>query len=638
MRGIAAVLSGRDTLLCAPTASGKTEAYTAPLVERILGGSRGGLRLLIVSPTRALANDLKRRLHARLLELGVSFGRYTGEHKELTQGRLPEVVVTTPEALDSLLARRPYVLKTLQSLVIDEVHVLDGTPRGDQLRILLHRLDGVIGGRRVQRIAASATISDPAGLAQRYLEDSEVVIVPGRRQIGAKAFRGTAVTDVARHLQELAGAGFRKILLFCNSRNDVELFAAGLKGRTPFGAMVFPHHGSLARQVRERTERQFLDAPAAVCVATLTLELGIDIGGVDYVLLLAVPPSVSNLLQRIGRGSRRGDRLRAGYAVGDEGSRLLYRVLLTCGARGDLCTDPYAFRPGVLVQQALVLAGAEAYVTPARLTKAVPPAIRDRLPPGFAALVLDRAADADLLEASGHGRYVLSETQDRKYQRGVLHSNIVTARDVPVIDRLTGDLVGGVAPSTGDSSLQLGGAGRRPVALSEGSYLTDTTAGGAPATFQKQPMPGMGFHLAQAVAGELGKERHQILQRSCQDEGFVMLHGLGTAGSLLLKHCLIPVVGKGRILTTTPISMQLACPLEVLPRPTDADLSIFLAAHEKKLAVLCGMGPYHKKVAPELRRQAVRDGAFLDGVAETLREALLVDQLDRPAPGVWELL
>lgn len=638
MRSIQPVLSGKDTLLCAPTASGKTEAYAAPLVERIMGGDRRGIKLLFVSPTRALANDLKRRLEVRMEEVGVAFGRYTGEHKERTAGKFPTVAVTTPEALDSLVARRPGILGNLTAVVLDEIHVLDGTPRGDQLRVLLHRLACGKDGR-FQRVAASATIADPAGLAHRYLENSDIVTAGGGRSIRARAFDGMGVTDVARHVETLAKHGFRKVLIFCNARNEVELFSSELKGRTVFGRKVFPHHGSLARQVRERTERQFLDAPAALCVATLTLELGIDIGTVDYVLLLGVPPSVENLLQRSSRGSRRGDTIRVGYACRNEGERLLYRVLFSRGATGDFCVDPYAFRPGVLVQQALVCAGSENTVTAERLEACLPPDVRGEVPRDFAGRVLERMVQFDLLEACGGGRYVLSEAEDRKYDRGLLHGNIASPRDIKVVDRLTGDEVGGIASGRGTDMerLQIGGMGRRGVMEDGDRLLTDAAPGGVPARFTSRPLPGMTFRLARAVAAELGVGDGQVVQRRSGD-GFSIVHGLGTAGSLLLRQCLIPVVGKARINRLTPITVHLLRPLEALPRPTDADLSILLTSRERGLASMAAMGPFHRFLPGDMRRRAVRAATYLDGVVRFLADAEFIREDDKPAPGVWDLL
>ncbi|HHI67807.1 MAG TPA: DEAD/DEAH box helicase, partial [Planctomycetes bacterium] len=416
--GIEPILEGKNVLLCAPTASGKTEAYAAPLSERLLAGKWGPMSFVMVSPTRALANDLKRRLEAPMLQAGVSLGRYTGEHKERRGGKFPRAVVTTPEALDSLLARRPETLKGLRALVLDEVHILDGTARGDQVRLLLERLQALRKGG-FQRVGASATVHDPAGVASRYGLRDRIVHAPGGRKIRARLFQGATPADASSHLETLARAGFRKILCFCNSRNAVETYASGLRNKTPFGDKVFAHHGSLAKQERERTERLFLECPAGVCFATLTLELGIDIGTVDYVLLMEPPPDVSSLLQRLGRGARRTKEARVGYVCAGSKDRVLFRVLLELASRGDLAEDPYAFRPGVLVQQALVLAGSEDHVEASMLERILPPSIREDLAGTTMEEILDAASEAELLEKAGAGRYVLSEKADDLYMRGL---------------------------------------------------------------------------------------------------------------------------------------------------------------------------------------------------------------------------
>jgi ATP-dependent Lhr-like helicase len=326
------LLDGRDVLITAPTASGKTEAFAAPAVEMILAGERGQARAVFVSPTRALANDLKRRLEGRFADLEVGLGRYTGDHKERIDGALPETCITTPESLDSLLARRAKALENVRMIVCDEIHVLDGSPRGDQLRVLLHRLE-LATCSRPQRVAVSATVDEPERTASRYLHDAHVVSVAGARQIHAKAFFGRSPAAMADHLATLANHGLRKVLVLCNRRDDVERYASTLHGHCVFDTAVFPHHGSLSRQVRERTERRFLEAPAAVAFATMTLELGIDIGTVDYVLLAGPPPDVSSLLQRIGRGGRRTSSSRAGYAVENAGEEFVFRVLFQSGVR-----------------------------------------------------------------------------------------------------------------------------------------------------------------------------------------------------------------------------------------------------------------------------------------------------------------
>lgn len=629
------VLAGRDVLLCAPTASGKTEAYAAPIVERLLGSPRGSFAGLVVSPTRALANDLKRRLEVRMDQLGVAFGRYTGEHKDRVAGRLPEIAVATPEALDALLARQPHVLRGIRTVVMDEVHVLDGTPRGDQLRILLYRLEGAAESPP-QRLAASATVSVPEDLVGRYLRGAEVISAAGRRRIRARQFEGRGPAEVARHLDLLAGEGYRKVLLFCNARNAVERYAAGLRGCTRFGNAVFAHHGSLAQAERERTERRFLEAPAAVAVATLTLELGIDIGTVDYVLLLGPPPGVASALQRIGRGSRRRGETAMGYAWETEGERRFLELLLKRAAVGDLLEDPYGFRPGVLVQQALVLAGAGTYVTKEALTRVLPRELRALLPAEAPGDVLDAMAERGLLEPPRGGRHVLAGGWEKRYEAGRLHGNIDDKGGMEVIDRLTGDVVGEVAPRgpADPSTLELSGRGRRAVRESEGRLLTDATRHAEPARFRPRGVPALGFRLARAFAEDLGAPPGVLLQRRVGSD-VVLLHGLGATGALLLRD-LLTARGEGsRVRRASPMVIVLSQPLADLPRPKEAQLARWVGEREEDLARLHAMGPYHATLPAAIRRHAVRSACHVDGPAALLREAPLETDLTTEVPGFW---
>jgi ATP-dependent Lhr-like helicase len=261
------IMAGHDVLICSATASGKTEAYAAPAAEILRQHERESAAALVIAPTRALTNDLKRRLEGPMGNVDVSLGRYTGEHKERVGGKLPAVVIATPEAVDSLLARRPAALQATRYVVLDEIHVLDSTPRGDQLRVLLHRLEQVTR-IRPQRVAASATVDRPHELAGRFLRAGVQVVVPGIRKILARPFEGRDPTQVAAHLDDLAGHGFKKLLVFCRSRNQVETFSAKLRNRTRFGDAIHAHHGSLSKNHRERTERLFHLAPAAVCRRT----------------------------------------------------------------------------------------------------------------------------------------------------------------------------------------------------------------------------------------------------------------------------------------------------------------------------------------------------------------------------------
>jgi ATP-dependent Lhr-like helicase len=619
-QALPAILDGADVLITAPTASGKTEAFAAPAAEAIIKGKRGGARAIFVSPTRALANDLKRRLEARLDDLTVGFGRYTGEHKERIAGRLAEIVVTTPEALDSLLARRAGALRRVRLVVLDEIHVVDGTPRGDQLRVLLHRLEHA-ASQRPQRVVVSATVEDPEATASRYLEDPRIVAVDGARTIRAKAFHGRTPPHMAEHLRYLTRQGFRKVLVFANRRADVEDYATGLKGHCVFGDQVFPHHGSLSQSVRERTEQQFLKAQAAVAFATMTLELGIDIGSVDYVLLAGPPSDVSSLLQRIGRGARRTDASRMGYAVADAGEQLICRVLLESAARGQLLGGPYALRPGVVVQQALVIAGSEEWVDETRLAAAVPTVVWEEMAPTGPRDLLDALVKADLLEAPRSGRYVLAEDVDQRYQRGSLHSNIGDTLASEVVDRLTGDVVGYVEV-VDERQLNLGGGGRKVVRSESGRILTDRIGRGKTPQFAPKGKPCCGRAQARAVVERLGLAEDEIQQVQLAGST-LLLHGLGAVGALILSRALKDQHGAGSVMRSSPYALHLAKPLADIPRPSEQAAANFVAQQQGQLARLLAMGPWHRYLPEELRRQSTFRASGLDRVCALLAAARL---------------
>jgi ATP-dependent Lhr-like helicase len=620
------ILAGGDVLMCSATATGKTEAFAAPAAELVLQHKQSGVSTLVIAPTRALTNDLKRRLEAPMALVGVSLGRYTGEHKEKVAGQMPSVVVATPEAVDSLLARRPQVLAGTRQVVLDEIHVLDNTPRGDQLRILLQRLEGVTG-TRPQRIAASATVDQPQELGRRYLKDPEVVVVPGLRKILGRAFHGASPDQMAGHLEDLAGHGFKKILVFCRSRNQVETYSAKLHGKTRFGDEIFAHHGSLAKKLRERTERLFQHAPAAVCFATLTLEMGIDIGTVDYVLLAGVPADISSLLQRIGRGGRRGDTTRCGYAVEDAGEALLFRTMFLLGKQGLLCSRPYGFRPSILVQQAMVLACSQTFVQKSDLEAALPPELLEELGPGACESILRCMVDADLLERSGRDRYVPGEIAEERYARGNLHSNIDDVPGVDVIDRMTGDIVGRVT-SLDSGHIEIGGRDRKIIKASDDRVLTDAAPGASPARFRPSASPSVSFTLARAVVESIGVSEG-CLGVVAEAGTTILLHGLGTVGALFLVDAWKRHSVGGRVSAFSPYTLSItgAWPsadqtdqlFELLPE----ELDHFLRQRLAGLAKLVQVGPWQRVVPEALMLDSVQRSCGLDEVYSFLEGARL---------------
>jgi ATP-dependent helicase Lhr and Lhr-like helicase len=383
-QAIPLIIAGHNTLVIAPTASGKTEAVIAPLLERhVLAfaaspSREAQLRILYICPTRALVRDLYERLAPPLAQSGVTLGMKSGDTGPVSASRPPTVLITTPESTDSLLTRGPRLLAALQAVVLDEIHLFDRSVRGDHLRCLLRRIEHV---RRysqqqadveppipLQRIALSATIPDPAGVAGRYLaqkdgaEEDELRIVEagGGRAIQADVQPMHGLADLATALAMRAGErlGIRKTLVFCNTRNEVEQTAAYLRQHLPYEAAVLVHYSNLDPALRRSVEEGFAQASVAICVASSTLELGIDIGSIDDVALVGPPPTLTSFLQRIGRGGRRSGLTRVLCLSRSPLEAIRFAALLDL-SQSPLpslsLSSPAPFRPSVLVQQTFSL-------------------------------------------------------------------------------------------------------------------------------------------------------------------------------------------------------------------------------------------------------------------------------------------
>ena len=392
-QSIPVIFAGRNTLVMAATASGKTEAVIAPLLERHVLATRVGaaqkseLTILYICPTRALVRDLYERLRLPLQDLGVSLMMKSGDTGPVSTMRPPTALITTPESTDSLLTRAPRLLGTLQAIVLDEIHLFDGGPRGDHIRCLLHRIEHIRRYRQqeanidrfvpLQRIALSATVPDPTGVAERYLtRDHAIINVVGRRSIQAEIQIMLGLSDLAGVLALRAGsqsiinsgrysggsAGVRKSLLFCNTRNEVEQAAAYLRHNLPYEATIFVHYSNIDPVMRRQVEDDFATASVAVCVSSSTLELGIDIGSIDDIVLLGPPPTLNSFLQRIGRGGRRTDVTRVLCLARSSLEEIRFRALLKLAQSQthplSFLPSPtptpsrsYHFRPSILVQQ-----------------------------------------------------------------------------------------------------------------------------------------------------------------------------------------------------------------------------------------------------------------------------------------------
>lgn len=363
MAAMPRIVAGDNVLVTAPTAGGKTEAVAAPICERLLRESWPGLSVITVTPTRALVNDLFFRLQNPTREIGIRLGRKTADHA-ISAGLSEQFLITTPESLESLLTFKREALTNLRALIVDEIHLLDGSPRGDQLRWLIRRLSAFLShirkqdGGLYQRIALSATVSDPERLAAAYLgESASVIRVSGQRDIEGKILcvpgkdeaRAEAAIEAIAETDDV-----RKVLVFVNSRKQVDVGATHFQHGAFAKLPVYGHHGSLSKHQREQVEEQFRNDHRAICVATMTLEVGIDIGDVDLVVCVDPPFSLSSFLQRIGRGCRRlNGKTRVLCIARDRVSQLVFEAYVE-QSRAGIPPGPTApMRRSVLVQQVL---------------------------------------------------------------------------------------------------------------------------------------------------------------------------------------------------------------------------------------------------------------------------------------------
>jgi len=306
------ILSGKNVLIIAPTGFGKTEAVILPLLSMMLNQGAEPVAVLYITPLRALINDLKQRIEWWASRLGFIVSRKHGDVPQKERAKriktTPHILLTTPESLEIDLDRahkfRKY-LKNIKWVVIDEVQELIGSKRGIQLAVLLERLKDYIG-KDFQRIMLSATIGNPlkvikffTGSSKREMEIIQVDI--------AKSFEIILDYIDEDEVDDVWSEAAKKIthyikpptLIFVNSRFTSERLQEALE-RTKL-SNVYVHHSSISREARAIAESKLKRGELKAVVCTKTLELGIDIGYIDRVILFRSPGQVVSLIQRIGR-------------------------------------------------------------------------------------------------------------------------------------------------------------------------------------------------------------------------------------------------------------------------------------------------------------------------------------------------
>ncbi|MDE4302418.1 ligase-associated DNA damage response DEXH box helicase [Phaeobacter gallaeciensis] len=309
------------TLLIAPTGGGKTMAGFLPTLVELADGSHEGLHTLYVSPLKALAADIKRNLRTPVEEMGlpIRIDDRTGDTPQSRRKRQradpPHILLTTPESL-ALMVSYEDAARTfggLRRIVIDEIHALAESKRGDQLMLALARLQSLCPDLR--RVGLSATVDDPAAIARylaRHPDPCDIVLAdPGPAPDiamlntseappwagGGAAYAIPAVLEQIRAHQTT--------LIFHNTRAQAEIFFHNLWLANEDALPIAIHHGSLDRAQRERVEAAMVAGELRAVVCTGSLDLGIDWGNVDLVIQIGAPKNVKRLVQRIGRANHR---------------------------------------------------------------------------------------------------------------------------------------------------------------------------------------------------------------------------------------------------------------------------------------------------------------------------------------------
>ena len=438
------LLAGHDCVIASPTASGKTEAALAPILSRLMadGADLPAPVLLYIIPTRALVADMERRFAAAFAELGLSAAFRTGDNPHIPDGFV-QLLFTTPESLDSLLCRVPRVWANVRAIVLDELHLLDNGYRGDQVRLLLRRLELDWLKTRPQKAVLSATIHAPEELATRYFLKSARVVTEGE----PRSLRYATVRTLAEALLRCKEEKRHKALVFCNSRKECEGLAEEATQQRLWPADgVFVHHGSLSRSVRKETEAGFREKKGALCFATTTLELGVDIGDVSAAIMYRPPLSESSFAQRLGRACRREKEVFAlGVALVD-GDWELFEHYARSARRSLL--EPVHYEPdySVVIQQCLSLlfanpsgfevGGLFEYVSPL-------------CPAELFGLVIDKLVHDGQIIRRGRLLQASEKLMDLG-ERGEIHSNIADERTVEVVDSATGRSLGQMSTWGGD--------------------------------------------------------------------------------------------------------------------------------------------------------------------------------------------
>jgi ATP-dependent Lhr-like helicase len=462
LAAIAPIHAGAHCLLLAPTAGGKTEAASIPILSRMLHESWPGTSVLYVCPIKALLNNLEHRLrhYAGLVgrRVEVWHGDVSQSRKKRALQEAPDILLTTPESLEAMLISvrvdRPTWFGNLRAVIVDELHAFAADDRGWHMRSVLHRLDQYLE-RPLQRIGLSATVSNPeellhwfAPVGERYVVGSASVSTDADVTIDHVGSLENAATIIARmHRGE-------KRLVFCDSRSSAEQLSNMLRGK---GVRTYVSHASLSASERSRAEAAFSEEKDCVIVATSTLELGIDVGDLDRVIQIDSPSTVSSFLQRMGRtGRRSGSRRNCLFLTTNQDSFMLALGItkLWCKAWVEAARPPD--KPWPIAAQQILVATLERGEWPVHELISLLAQCFPELPrSGFKSLIDHLISHCFLDSAEGLVR--IGSRTEREYGRGHYRDLLASFSGAQLLTARFGSTeIGYIDPTilTGDNSHQ----------------------------------------------------------------------------------------------------------------------------------------------------------------------------------------
>jgi ATP-dependent helicase Lhr and Lhr-like helicase len=463
------ILAGKNVLLIAPTGTGKTEAVLLPvfskLVEQPKTEEPRGIQVIYITPLRALNRDMLKRLAFWSQQLGISVEVRHGDTEmkiRRKQARQPpQVLVTTPETIQAILpgSQMRRHLKSVQYVIVDEVHDLAESKRGVQLSLALERLTEVTE-KEFQRIGLSATVGNPEEVAKfisgakRPISIVQAVLAKSYRykvefptptaqdfELAGKLETSPEAAARIRRLTELVDT-HKSTLIFVNSRTIAEMLGHRFSqlGR----ADIAVHHGSLSREERVTVEDNFKAGTLKAIICTSTLELGIDIGNVDLAVQYMSPRQVSSLIQRVGRSGHSLKRQSEGIIITVYSDDTLESVAAVENAQANRI-EPVRFHENALDvlahQTAGILMDKETATVDdifAIVRKAYP---YRKLPKKQFIDVVDFLASLNKLRIDQEGKVLHKSGRTREYYYGNL-SMIPDERRYPVINVLNDRKIG----------------------------------------------------------------------------------------------------------------------------------------------------------------------------------------------------